>query len=284
MPLPTSVFGLIRTRYNTLSPNQKVIADYVLNNPRKVMLGSLNEVASACKVSETTVIRFLHKLDYASYQVFRVNLAQETSGSKPAGVYEDISTEDSTEAIMKKVLQSTVRSINDSQQVIRLADVEKMIEMIMRARKILIIGVGASAAIANDFYHKMLKLGLNVVCCNDPHLINIISMNLTNRDLLIAISHSGESREILGGVSFAREQKCQIGAITSYPRSSLANRSDCTILSSSQETEFRSDAMTSRIIQLVIIDMLHISIMVKLGEKAAENVRKSRIAVAVNKI
>ncbi len=159
-----------------------------------------------------------------------------------------------------------------------------MIEMIMKAKKVLIIGVGASAAIANDFYHKMLKLGLNVICCNDPHLINIISMNLTNRDLLIAISHSGESREILSGVSFAREQKCPVGAITSYPRSSLSTRADCVILSSSLETEFRSDAMTSRIIQLVIIDILHISMMVKLGEKAAENIRKSRIAVAVNKV
>lgn len=278
-----SVFSLIRARYNTLSPDQRKIADYVLQNPRIVMLGSLNDVASACKVSETTIIRFLRKLDYSSYQVFKVNIAQELSSSKTNAVYEEVSSDDDTEHIMSKVFQSTVRSITDSQQVIKPEDIDRMMGLILKARKVLIIGVGASAAIANDFYHKMLKIGINVVVCNDPHLMNIISMNLTSKDLLVTISHSGESREVLGAVTLAKEQGCPIGAITSFPKSRLSAIADAIILSSSLETQLRSDAMTSRIIQLVIIDILHISIVVKLGLKAEENVRKSRIAVALNK-
>jgi len=281
--LDTSVFSLIRARYNTLSPDQGRIADYVLQNPKLVMLGSLADVAAACKVSETTIIRFLRKLDYSSYQVFKVNIAQELSSSKTSAVYEEVSVDDDTELIMKKVVQSTVRSITDSQQVIKPADIDKVIGMLMNARKVLIVGVGASAAIANDFYHKMLKVGLNAVVCNDPHLMNIISMGLTKDDLIVAFSHSGESREILSAVTLAKEQSCPVAAVTSFPKSRLSGLADAVILSSSLETQLRSDAMTSRIIQLVIIDILHISLVVRLGSKAEENVRKSRLAVALNK-
>ena len=60
------IFSLIRTKYNTLSSSQKDVADYILTNPDKVMMNTLNEIAAACRVSETTVLRFLHKLNYNS--------------------------------------------------------------------------------------------------------------------------------------------------------------------------------------------------------------------------
>jgi DNA-binding MurR/RpiR family transcriptional regulator len=129
----------------------------------------------------------------------------------------------------------------------------------------------------------MIKLGLNIVYSNDPHLINILSMNLTSNDFMIVFSHSGESREVLDAVSIAKEQKCRVGAITSYSKSTLANRAEYVICSSSLETKFRSDAMTSRIIQVVIIDIIYVSIVTKLGDNIFPQIYKSRLAVAKNK-
>ena len=184
---------------------------------------------------------------------------------------------------MKKVLQATVESLKSSANIINVHQLEKMIEQIMKAKKILIIGVGATAAIAYDFQHKLLKLGFDVSYSDDPHIINIRCLNLTIKDLLIAISHSGESREVLDGVEFAKKQRCPVACITSYPNSNLAKHASCTILSSSHETKYRSDAMTSRIIQLTIIDMIYVSIAIKMGDKAIDNVNRSRLAVAKNK-
>lgn len=196
-----NVLAIIRAKYNTLSSSQKVVADYVLNHSNEVMLYTLNELANACGVSETTVLRFLHKINYNSYQIFKISLTQELSKDTPNTVYEDVGLGDSVEQIMGKIISSTVSFINDSLEVIDSDAVEKFIEKIMSSKKILIIGVGASASIATDMYHKMIKLGLNVVYSNDPHLINILSMNLTPEDFMIVFSHSGESREVLDGVS-----------------------------------------------------------------------------------
>jgi len=74
-----TIFSHIRTRYHILSPTQKRIADFVLSNSDGVFLLSLSQLAEKCDTSETTILRFLHKLGFDSYQVFRVRIAQDAS-------------------------------------------------------------------------------------------------------------------------------------------------------------------------------------------------------------
>lgn len=278
------IFSLIRTKYNTLSNSQKTVADYILSNSDKVMLNTLNDTACACDVSETTVLRFLRKIGFTSYQLFKINLTQQLSTNTSEVVYEDVTFQDSTEQIMGKIIQSTTSSIRDSKEIIDARSVKKVVDKICKAKKVVIIGMGASGSIATDLYHKLLKLKLNAVCSNDPHMINILSINLDPEDLLIVISHSGVSREVLDAASIAAERNCEICAITSYAKSTLANRAQYVICSSSLETMFRSDAMTSRIIQIVIIDIIYVCIVVKKGEGILPQIHSSRLAVAKNKI
>ena len=278
-----SILSLIRAKYNAFSDVQRKVADYVLANPKEVILFSLNDLASACNVSETTIFRFLRKLDYSSYQVFRINIAQEVSGEKPVLAIREIEPTDSSAEIMRKVVESTVISIQDILQVIKPTEVDKLSKMILDAARVVIVGVGASAAIGQDAHHKMLRLGINAMFCNDPHIMNILCNHLSNNDLLLVVSHSGESREILDAVEFATDCGCKISAITSYPRSTLSRKSDCVLISSSQETHYRSDAMVSRIIQLVIIDMLCVLLTVAKGDNATRSLQKSSLAVAKNK-
>lgn len=278
-----NVLPLIRAKYSTLSASQKVVADYVMYHAQEVMLHTLNELATACQVSEPTVLRFLHKIDFSSYQLFRIKLTQEISKGTPHAVYEDISFQDNPRQIKNKIIESTINSLQDSREIVDENSVSHFVDMILGAKRILVIGIGASAFIAMDFFHKLAKLGLNVNCSNDPHITNILASSLTAADCLIAFSHSGESREILDGVALAKENHCKLGAITSYLKSTLANEADCVLCSTSLETRFRSDAMTSRIIQMVIIDIVYVSMVVRLGEKILPQIYRSRLAVAKNK-
>lgn len=280
----TGLLALIRTKYNTLSQAQQAVADYVLANPAAVIMSTLSDIASLANVSETTIIRFLHKLNYSSYQVFRVKIAQEISTGKTDGIYDEVTEGDSVPNVVDKVIQSTARAIQDSEQIIDPEQIEILVNNLLHARHILIIGMGSSAAQAYDMCHKLLKL--DIPCCtysHDPHLINIRAANMAEKDLLIIFSHSGESREVLDGARFAAANGCTVAAITSYPRSTLSSMSDIVILSSSRETNFHSDAMISRIIQLSIIDMIYIALVLKIGKKALKDINQSRIAVAGNK-
>ncbi len=284
----SNAFALIRSRYNTLSASQRAVADYVLNNAESVMTKSLSDLAADCSVSEPTVMRFLHKLDYESYQVFRVNIAQEltradvaSGGSLP--IYDEVQTSDSIGQIIEKVILSTAQSVKDGREIIDPAAVEAIRDAILGANRIVVTGIGASSAMAFDLHHKLLKLGLCASYSHDPHMINIMCGNLAGGDLLVTFSHSGESREMLDAVKLASGFGCKVAAITSYPRSSLALSADWVVLSSSKETKYRSDTLTSRIIQICITDMLYISLALKMGKPALESINRSRVAVAKNK-
>lgn len=273
----------IRSKYNTLSASQKSVADYVLENPEKVMVGTLSEVASDIGVSETTVIRFLHKLGFDSYQVFRVNIAQEISPDPTLDIYEEVTESDSPADVIQKVVGSTSQSILDSLGIISAEQLDRIVRSIRGARKIFLIGMGSSAVQAYDLNHKLLKLGLNSSYSHDPHLINIQAQTLDENDAMVIFSHSGESREILDGARYAKAGGCFIAGVTSYTQSTLASLADAVLFSSSKETSYRSDALTSRIIQLMIVDMIYIDLALSIGKPANETINKSRIAVAANK-
>lgn len=279
-----NIFTEIRTKYNILSPTQKKIADVILNNSDKVILMSISDLAERCGTSETTIMRFLRKLGFDSYQVFRVKVAQDISDKTPQAIYEDISPDDSTEQVKQKVVQSTIDSIKDLNRMLDNNSIKRIIDLFMKSDRIFFFGVGASSAIALDAFHKFSRLGLKASFCSDSHIMSILSAHTATTDLMVAVSHSGESREILDAVKLARANGTKVVAITSYPNSTLTRLSDEVLLSSTNETRYRSDAMVSRIIQLVIIDILYVALVLKLGPEAIDKVNKSRLAVAEKKV
>jgi len=282
--MDNNILGLIRTRYHTLSPVQKRVADWILLNPNKVMLLSLSALANTCSTSETTIMRFLRKLDYDSYQVFRVMIAQEVASDPVATVYEEVKENDSIKEVKKKVINLTVSSIKDLDKILDEKQLNDFKEMLLHAKRIVFVGAGASSNIAADAYHKFLRIGLNVILCIDPHIMLIQSTHLDKNDVLVAISHSGESRETLDAAKEAKRKGARIAALTSYKLSSLSKIANVTLLSSSHEVAYRSDAMMSRIIQLIIIDIAYVLTVLALGPEAIDCVNKSRLAVAKNKV
>lgn len=280
----SNLFSQIRTRYHVLSPAQKHIADFVLNNSEQVMLFSLADLAEKCNTSETTILRFLRKLGFDSYQVFRVKIAQDLSNNTTQAIYEEIQNGDTAEQIRQKVIMSTVASIQDLNNLIDPELLVKVADLIIKARRILFCGAGASGAVAIDAFHKFLRLGFDVSYYNDAHFMSIACASADEQALVVVISHSGESRDILDAASLAKGNGAPVVALTSYVHSSVVKFTDFVLLSSSNETKYRSDAMVSRILQLVIVDMLYVNVVLKLGNKGIDRVNKSRLAVAKKKV
>jgi len=278
-----NLFSHIRTQYHILSPTQKQIADFVLANADEVILLSLGDLAEKCKTSETTILRFLRKLGFDSYQVFRVKMAQDASNHSGQAIYEEIQVGDSLDQVRQKVIASTVNSMQDLNNLIKTEVVDQVTDLILKANRLVFCGVGASGVVAIDAFHKFLRLGLDTVYFNDTHFMNIACSHVDADSLVFFISHSGESRDILDAAVLARDSRAKIVAITSYAHSTLTKMADFVLLSSSNETKYRSDAMVSRILQLVIIDILYVGVVLKVGESGIDKVNKSRLSVAKKK-
>jgi DNA-binding MurR/RpiR family transcriptional regulator len=114
-------------------------------------------------------------------------------------------------------------------------------------------------------------------------MMSIICTHAKQSEVVLAFTHSGESRAILDCTELAKQNKVPIIVVTSYPNSSITKSASILLLSSTNEMRFLSDAVISRIIQLVIIDVLQTNILLRLGEQGIVNLNKSRIAVAKKK-
>lgn len=278
-----AVLTNIRTKYNTLSKTQKVIANFILKNKERIPLLSITEVAKSCETSETTVMRFLKKLDYSSYQVFRVDLAKELTVHPSTAINEELSENDDLDTIKQKIIAHTQTAIADINSLLPEKILARAIDIIRNARHFLVYGVGASGAIAMDAYHKFSNIGLDVLSYPDPHLMNITCSHATDQDVMLAISHTGESDEVNHAVRIAKQNGVKIIGLTSFSNSTLAQASDLYLLSSTNEDKYHSEAMAARIVQLTIIDILYTATYMQDEKKYFTALNDARKAVAFNK-
>jgi len=284
-----NLFATIRSRFNTLSKTQKNIADFILNNKSETVRLTINELSQKCNVSEPTVIRFINKLDYSSYSTFRLDMAGELSKEtrilSPNGIkiedgYQNIEAYDDIEAVKQKVVYSVSCAVNDLNNIINVDDLEIAVNLIYESSSILFYGSGGSSVIAMDAYHKFMRIGKNVSYDVNSHFSLIKICHLKPDDVVVLISHTGESQEVLECAENAKEKGCKIIGITSYLNSDLAKISDVALFSSTYDLEYYTDAMVSRLIQLVILDMIYISVSLKMGEESKMMIEKSRKAIS----
>ena len=266
-----NVFTEIRVKYNTLSKNQKTVANYILKNSKKCVRMTLSELGKECSLSETTIIRFINKLDYKSYQAFRLDMAQDII--KDGGTMDeencDIEPGDSISDVKRKVIRNASSAINDISKLIDDNKLISVIEMIEKAERVMFFGAGGSGVIAMDVYHKFLKCGKDVIHENNSHLALIHSAHLTSNDMLVLISHEGESREVLECARLAQSQGAKVLAVTSYMNSDLARMADVCIFSSTNAAAYYTEAMVSRLVQLVIMDILVVAYSTRLDAPEA---------------
>lgn len=285
------LFTEIRVKYNTLSKNQKLVANYILENRNKCVRMTLSELGKECSLSETTIIRFINKLDYTSYQDFRLDMAQDLSRQdveereETAKDYQEIKSDDSIEEIKQKVISIASSAIFDINKLVDLDRVTDATKLIEKAKRIMFFGAGGSGVIATDVYHKFLRCGKNVINESNSHIALIHASQLTADDLLILISHEGESKEVLECGKLAQKRGAKVLGITSYMNSDLAKLADLCIFSSTNDSAYYTDAMVSRLVQLVIMDMLFIIISTRADEgHVLKAMEASRLATMEMKI
>jgi RpiR family carbohydrate utilization transcriptional regulator len=140
--------------------------------------------------------------------------------------------------------------------------------------------LGASGVVALDVMHKMMRLGLKINAYSDSHLMTIAASIAEPDEVFFAVSHSGETTDIIRTVELANQRGCYTCALTSSLDSTITRLASSYLLSCTRETKMRSDAMISRIVQLVVIDILYVMLALKIGDAAMDRVHTSRLALS----
>lgn len=254
-PVIDNVLTRIRVRQATLGPSTRSIADYILKNPRQVVGMSVTELAEATGASDGSVINLCRQIDLTGFQQLKLSLAQEVV--QPVQfIHEDLQPEDDTRTVCRKTFHAGVQALRDSLSVLDPDAVDAAVKLIRAADRIEIYGIGSSAPIAEDAQYRMLRIGLNVKVVVDSH-IQAISASRTGPDVaVLTISHSGATHETLAATRLAKEAGAKTIIVTNFANSPLQAYADVKLFTMARETKFRTEAMTSRIAQLCVLDAL----------------------------
>lgn len=268
----------IRSLQPSMGKAEKKLAGWLLENLDKLIGLSISELAEKSGVSEATVVRFSRKLGFDGYQELKISVAQDLSaGYRP--IPENVGMEDTCMEIADKVIADINQTLEHTRRILSPKSLELAAESILRAKKILICGLGASASIAMDCAHKLMREGLNAVACSDNHMQAIQASQLGPDDMLIAISHSGSSRDIVETAALARAQGAVTVGISNYGKSPLSNTCEIMLFTASDETKFRILALSSRIAQLAIIDTLYLYVALRRDDEAVKSIGRAEKAL-----
>lgn len=267
----------IQSSYSRLSEKEKLIADYILENPKLIIHETISEIAEKLNIADATVFRFCKRIGYGGFQEMKIALAADLSN--PAlPVYDEITDEDTSHTVATKVFKSNIQTIENTLSLLKQSAIEEAVTLLTNASNIYFFGTGGSAIIAMDAYHKFMRTGSPSFAFIDGHFQLMAASQMKESDVAIIISHSGSNKDTFNILKTVQESGAQTIAITAFPKSLIAQNAAITLLTTSEETEYRSEALSSRIAQLSLIDALFVNVMIRNKDKsklALEHIRKA---------
>ena len=270
----------IRGQYASLRKSEKKVADYILANEAVCNKISLEELARRSGVSQPTVMRFMRAIGFDGVREFRYQLIEELSGEnrREKEMYAmygySIRQGDDLKQIPAKVVVSTVRIVKNMLKSISGESFESAIQMLEHARRIVIGGVENSSAAAKDLMTKLLYLGYDCRYDEDAYIQHITAASLTEQDVMIGISYSGQSKDTVDIMKTAKKAGAKTVCITNFQESQITRWADI-ILCSSQEQWMYGDSIFSRTPQMIINDMIYMGLMTSRYEKATQQLDKN---------
>ncbi len=257
-----------------LPPTAGRIADYMTANASDVVNMSVTEVAERSGASEGSVIGLCQQLGARGFQQVKIAIARDLV--QPVQfIHEDLEPTDDIATVVEKIFRSDLQTLHDTQKALDVGALARAVAAIRKASRVEVFGIGSAATIAEDANYRLLRIGINSRASVDSHVQAITASLCTPDVAVITISHSGSTIETLTATRLAKEAGAITIVVTNFGRSPLLAHADIVLNTLARETQFRTEAMTSRIAQLAIIDALIAALALADYDRAVDTIGKT---------
>ena len=274
-----SVIVRLREYYNHASTTEKEIVKFVLNHPKETSKMTVYKLAEATYSSPASIIRMCKKNSFTGYKDFSKALIYELAVRSHNNSEEksEITKSDSIQDIVDKVTYKNIISLEDTKNIIDVDIISKSIDLLNNSNNVCIYGLGSSLNVAKDAQQKFMRLNKYCIVNEDWHMQLLTARNMTSQDVGIIISYSGKTTEMIECAKAMKENDVKIISITKYGISRIVDMCDFNIFVAANESTFRSGAMSSRISQLNVIDILYTGFANAQYERSIDLIKKTHI-------
>ena len=261
------------------------VAEQVLGDPAAAARATIVELAERSGTSPATVTRFCRALGFEGYAELRLGIAGETGrAARQAGwavdIGREIQPEDSLERVLHQIMAADSRALGDTSALLDLKAVARAADAITASRRVDIYGISGSALVGAEMQLCLHRIGLAAWSWTDVHNGLASAALLRPGDVALGVSHSGQTRETIEMLAEAGSSGATTVALTSFPRSPLAEVADIVLLHAMQATTFRPDALSGRHPQLLVLELLYIAVAQRTHDRAHAALQATARAVA----
>ncbi len=278
----------IREILKELSPSEKKVAQFILSKPCEISSLSIGDLAKNSKSSEATVVRLCKMLGFSGYKDFKISITRDIALNDTMETlqnqYSDVEPGDDLKTIVQNISNNNKESIDDTLKILSFDKLQKVIDAIIKADRIDFYGVGASYLIAYDAFQKFSRINKVVTAHSDTHMQIASASNLKKGDVAFAISYSGNTKDTYDSIRVAKESRATTVSITKYGQNPISELCDINLFVSAPEITIRSGAMSSRIAQLNVIDILFAAVASIQFDQVKKYLENSRRVIAIKKI
>lgn len=265
LPATDGVLVRVRARLPEFTGALQRVAEEVLSDPAGAARATIVELAERSGTSPATVTRFCRALGFEGYADLRLGIAGETgSAARAAGwavdIGREIQPEDPPERVLQQIIAADTRALAETAALLDLRELQRAADAVAASARVDIYGIGGSALVGAEMQLCLHRIGLAAWSWTDVHNGLASAALLHPGDVAISVSHSGQTRESIEMLAEAGSRGATTIALTSFPRSPLAEIADIVLLHAMQATTFRTDALSGRHPQLVVLDLLYIAV------------------------
>lgn len=257
-----------------LNPALRKVAEYIVEHPDQCKTLTIQQLATACGVADSTVTRFVREIDFKSYQDLKIALAETLSaneGNETAVqeryIYEGILLTDSIPHIIDKIVQRNIQTLEDAGQRLNYSELEKAVDAVTQADVVVFSCMGSSGVAGEEGVMRFTRAGKKCLLFRDQSIQAMTTAILGERDLVIGISNSGRSTPVIECLKLAQARGAKTICITSFEDSPIVRHADIALFTPTKSPppglDLYGEATTSVSAQILVLDVIYAGYAVK---------------------
>lgn len=239
-----SVLDELQLQYHTLSLKEKEIADYIVQHKSSIQNINIRELADHTHSSTSTITRFCKKIHCDSFVDFKIRLSREAN--KPSGESNSFTQ---VQNIYNEIVNSTADMMHQE-------DFENVVQMIKTAKRVQVYGLGSSGLSALEFKYRLMRMNITIDAMTDSHMMIMSAALLGKNDLIIGLSNSGQTTEIIDALKIGKRNGVATISITNYKHTPLTDISDISLYTPSLHRMGDTQFINSQLAIIYVLDVL----------------------------
>lgn len=239
--------------------SESELAKYIIENPDEISQLSINQIAKKIHISPATITRFCQKISFSGFNEFKHELKRYIDLKNKPTVSSDIKEID----YFSNLYQNHLEIIETTFRKMTYLDIQQAVSLLTDAKKVQVYGIGNSGIAAQEFKWKFFRIGIQVESITDPHQAVMDAALCSDSSLIIGISVSGNTKEVIDAIKMAKKQGASILAITSDKTSELSKLADLSLLVMGKSSMHMGQNISPTLPLFLLFDLLYTELVAK---------------------